>query len=1155
MQRLPDGSLRFSPKDLIAYLEGDFATWCDRLYSHSPNTAATENANGPKFTPDKPDEEGELVIRRGIEHEAAHLARLRAIEPGLIEIEHALDAPKDLAYDRTREAMRNGSPIIVQGELRAGAWMGIADFLHSRKGASALGNHHYEPWDTKLARSAKPYFLLQLCAYVDMLEAMQGKRPEQFGFVFGDNSSATFKTTDVWHYYRRLKRSFEKFQREWSENHRPDLTLDRTHGRWTGLVEKLLEQLDHLSLVAGITRSQMVRLRDAGITTVVQLADSGGDVKRMNARTLTNLREQARMQVATRASPTIKWTPRPSDPDRPRRGLVLLPPKSHNDVFFDIEGFPFAIGGLEYLLGVVTTDGGAPKFRDWWAHDDAQEKLAFEAFVDWSYARWQQDPTLHIYHYASYEASALRRLMGKHGTREFEVDELLRHEVLVDLYPIVLQGFVIGTPSYSLKHVEKLYMPVRTGGVVTAGGSVVEYQKWIDAGEPADPGVSPILGGIRSYNKVDCESTVGLRDWLLERQREAGITWLPPESRENETPREASPAMVLAEQLIARAETLSGEDKRVTSVLAWLLEFHRREEKPWWWHHFDRMKASDETLYDDMDCLAGLVRTETPPRAIKKSTGLEYRFDADQDTKMDADDKCVVAGTEVLCKCSIERFVDRDSGLIELKVGPGKRLPDHLSLIPGSPLPTKILAEGILRYAMRWATDSDCHPALRDLLTRTPPRLTHGRPFLIDESADLMQQGIDAVLRLDRSTLCIQGPPGTGKTTTATEMILALAAGGKRVGIVANSHQVVLNLLECIARLGDERKTDVRLVKVGGENDHPLVIAGRMKWIDSKDAAAEIAEGPLVIGGTAWLFAREDLEGKLDYLFIEEAGQFSLANAVACGTSAANLVLLGDQMQLSQPTQGSHPGESGRSALEYFLEDQATVPPELGLFLGLSHRMHPAVCEFISGAYYEGRLRSAPSTAMNCIDGGHATSIGSDVGVRFMPVVHDGCTQDSEEEIEAIRALVNELLACSVKIKDKPARQLTMADILIVAPFNMQVRALKHRLGPGARVGTVDKFQGQEAPVVIVSMCASTLDDAPRGSGFLLSRNRLNVAISRAQALAVVVGSPRIADARVRSVEELMLVSGWCRIEACDGKPEAEPPRYPSPASDIRSVL
>ncbi|MDB4893680.1 MAG: family RecB-like putative nuclease, partial [Gemmatimonadetes bacterium] len=645
MRRLSDGTIRFSPRDLISYLEGDFAAWCDRLHAESAGRAPTRLHDGLDLQPDVADEDATLVARYGNEHEAAHLAKLLEQIPDLVQVARSRETYD--AHDATRTAMASGASVIFQGELRAGEWMGIADFLHRVDDASAPDGYHYEPRDTKLARWAKPYFILQLCAYADMLEAMQSHRPGQFGFVFGDGTETSFLTADFWHYYRRLKRSLETFHRDWSADKRPDPSLDRSHGRWSDAVAKLFEALDHLSLVANITRSQIVRLREAGIHMVASLAASTGAVPRMSASTLETLRAQATMQMESRSKGTIAWRLRERDIERPRRGLALLPPPSPNDVFFDFEGFPYAPGGLEYLFGVVTVDSGTPVFRDWWAHDPVAEKKAFEQFVDWVYDRWQRDRSMHIYHYAAYEKTALCRLMTTHGTREEQVDDLLRNEVLVDLLPVVRQGMVIGTPSYSLKYVEHLYMPVRTEGVVSAGGSVVEYQNWIDTQNPA------ILDRIRAYNKVDCESTAGLRDWLLARQKEAEIEYLPPEPPKAKE--EESPATELAERLLARAESESGEAARVTSLLAWLLEFHRREEKPWWWKYYDRMKATEQELYDDIECLAGLERTSTPSRVIKKSTGFEYRFDADQDTRVEAGATCALAWTEGL-KGTVEGF-------------------------------------------------------------------------------------------------------------------------------------------------------------------------------------------------------------------------------------------------------------------------------------------------------------------------------------------------------------------------------------------------------------------------------------------------------------------------------------------------------------------
>jgi uncharacterized protein len=321
------------------------------------------------------------------------------------------------------------------------------------------------------------------------------------------------------------------------------------------------------------------------------------------------------------------------------------------------------------------------------------------------------------------------------------------------------------------------------------------------------------------------------------------------------------------------------------------------------------------------------------------------------------------------------------------------------------------------------------------------------------------------------------------------------------------------------------------LYKVGDDDDDALITSGEVLHIPSStDVAAVVGGTPIVVGGTAWVFSRPELQGRFDYLFIDEAGQTSLANAVAMGLSAANLILVGDQMQLGQPMQGSHPGETGLSCLEYALHGHATIPPDRGVLLDTSFRMHPVICRFISDAIYEGRLGSASDTANQRVLAADGLRVPQETGIAFLSVAHDGCAQSSDEEVDAIEELVRELVGRRFVDRKGASRPLTLDDVLLVAPFNMQVRRLRERLGNGARVGSVDKFQGQQAPVVIVSMCASSLDEAHRGADFLLSPNRLNVAVTRAQALAVVVGSPGLMRTRCRTIDEMRLVNLLCRL-------------------------
>jgi predicted RecB family nuclease len=1202
---LPDGTFRFSPRDLVAYLEGDFAAWCERMDAERQRAEAVGNGapgngaagsgvagdgrpgavggtaasgavpaaaagfgngagKGPGvqppawFEPDAKDEELALAAKYGQQHELDYLAGLRARFPDLVEIVY--NDPE--GETRTRAAMDAGAPVIFQAHLAAAGWHGYPDFLYRCRGEGCpCGGRHYTPWDTKLARSARPHFLVQLCAYADMLEAVRGYRPGEIVFVLGQGEEKSYPTGDFFYYYRQLRRSFSRFQSHWSVASIPDPGLDRGWGRWESAAERRLEEADHLSRVANITRGQVQQLEQQGIRTLAELAGSlpSRKVSRMNPAVFERLQAQARLQLESRGRQQPLWQARPVDQLEPRRGLAQLPPPCPGDVFFDIEGFPYASRGLEYLLGVVTVDGVAPEFRAWWAHDDAEERIAFEAFIDWLMARRQQWPDLHVYHYAPYEESALKRLMGKHATREAEVDDLLRGGTLVDLLAVVRQGFVIGTPSYSLKKVERLYRGERTEAVSSAGGSVVEYQRWLDSGQPRGPAASPLLQAIEDYNQVDCDSLHGLRSWLVDRQTESGIDYRPDPLRQDAAPEvsdERREAEALAARLVQRgADRMEREPEagRLDQLIGWLVEFHRREEKPMWWRRYDRHNMTIEERVEDRDCLARLARTDRPARKIKRSLGYEYGFDRRQETKIEPGDKCLVAGTEL--KCTVETL-DEAAGRVEIKIGSGEVPPPCCCLIPDEWISAEPIKAAVLRYAEAWERGATVSRAVDDLLRRRSPRLrldggepaawpafgSSPVPLEPDSARSLASPGMtastdqlpvarDLVARLDGTTLCIQGPPGTGKTYTSAALIVDLLRRGARVGVTGHSHQVILNLMDAVVAAQTREHVPAPLYKVGGKGDDAPPEGSPIQAIESAATAGVLGDGAVLVGGTAWAFCRDELQGAFDYLFVDEAGQVSLANAVAAGQAARNLVLVGDQMQLAQPSQGSHPGETGRSCLEYLLNARATVPPDLGIFLARSRRMHPDVCRFVSQAIYEGRLDSIPETARQRIVRGAAEDlVQAETGVVWVPVAHDGCTQSSEEECDAIVAIVGQLLRRRMVGQHGVERPMTPDDILIVAPFNLQVRCLRDRLDPGIRIGSVDKFQGQEAAAVIVSLCASTLDEAPRGASFLLSPNRLNVAVSRAQALAVVVGSPRLVDVRCRSVEEMKLVNLLCHL-------------------------
>lgn len=1139
MKRSTTGELIFSPSDLIRYLKSPFASWMDRFYLE----------NRELVTPDVESDDERLIAETGDKHEAEVLNDFRKTCPGMVEVPND-DLSK--ARELTLLAFRAKAPMVYQAALVDGAFAGFADFIELDH------TGRYQVWDTKLARSPKPYYAIQLCCYSEMLAATLGEPlPEKFGIILGGKDRVEFRLEDFIYYYRRIKAAFlamqASFNGDFSE--RPEPLPRADHGRWTSHAEKFFTETDHLVQVAGISVGQIKKLKRHGISTVSELAEAAGrSVPKLAQESLERLAAQARLQCATRASRQTSPDAIPHFEVLPHLGtngeligLGSLPPAHPSDVFFDMEGYPLTPGGLEYLFGICTreteiVDGEAKlEFKDWWAHDREQEKLALEGFVDWVFDRWTRSPGMHIYHYAAYEVSAVRRLSNRHDTRQDEVDELLRNNVFVDLYQVVRCGLRVGEGSYSIKAVERLYRPKRSTEVSTAVGSIVQYARWLESDESQDWTASTILEGIRDYNEDDCISTAELEQWLRKTAANHGVKTLEASGEAPAwAPKEVPPSAVAR---AGAAAQFRQQGDAASLVFADLIDFHRREEKPMWWRMFDRSVSTPDVLRDDHGCIEGVL-ADGEPVVEKQSLVQTYRFDPSQECKLVANDKSKVMFTHMLeAKLSLASL-DATEGVLQLKIGKkalndkfGGKFPEQGSLIPDEYVSSEIIQTALTEVATS-RLSGKLHPPIEALISRDP-----AAAVLQTDDESTSEAAIRVTSKMSGGCLVIQGPPGTGKTYTASRVIAALLADGKRVGVASNSHKAVVNLLSACGEAARATGGSLKGVKVGGESEGPLYTDNPdIHYVEkSTDALGAFVEG--VIGGTAWLFTRPEWEGVLDFLFIDEAGQVSLANAVAMARCAKNLVLLGDQMQLEQPVQGSHPGDAGLSALQYALKDTeaskpdlpvfyAVVPANYGLFLGESRRMHPDVCNFISESIYQGRLGSYLDCATQRIgfEPSAGTHVVRETGIVFSPVEHDGNVQHSDEEVDRVKAIFAEMLGRPYTGKDGITRPLKLEDFLFIAPYNAQVRALKAALPAEARVGSVDKFQGQEAPVCILSLCSSYGEYGSRGLGFILDRNRINVAISRAQCVAVVVADPRIAGAPVGSIEEMKLINLFCKL-------------------------
>lgn len=1119
-----DDDLIFSASDLVGFLACRHLTQLESLA-----------AAGEIERPHRRDPLVDLLSKRGDEHEKAYLESLQESGLTVIEIERADSTSRGIeaATKATLDAMRSGVDVVYQATLFDGQWQGHVDFLRKVERPSGLGAHSYEVEDAKLARRVKASAVLQLCSYSQQLTGLQGTPPERMHLVLGTGAIESFRLRDFAAYYRVVKGLFEVDAGSRREDTYPDPVEHCTVCRWAVECRKRRRADDHLSLVADIRSDHIRKLIEAGVTKVVDLAvrDPSENVKGVGAKTLARLQDQASMQVERRA--TGKPFHKILDPPGLGKGLEALPQLSEGDLFFDIEADPYAEGdGLEFLFGFVDLDEEKPRYMTLWAHDRNQERSAFQHFIDLVMERFARYPGLHVYHFGIYEPAALKRLMGRHSTREEELDRLLRAGIFVDLHRVVRQGLRVSEESYSIKKIEALYGFERTDDISDGSSAIVEYEHYLDGGDPS------LLAAIAEYNRTDCESLIELHAWLEARRIEAEGLFGQPLSRPPLGTGDPTEDLALAlDETAELVEALCQdvpdsadertEEQQARWLLAQLLHWHRREAKSEWWVYFERTNKTIADLIDDSEALAGLeylgIQEELPQSFIHR-----YSFPT-QEHKITPGKNYIDPTTQA--GIGTVTGIDDERHLVLVKRA--KYRTEHPQAIaPGQPVTTTVLRRALARFA-EWVIAHGIegdgrHRAVRDLLLRLPPRLQGVQmgTELRSTGEDLPGAAVRLALALEGSYLPVQGPPGTGKTTRGADMIAALVRAGRRVGITATSHKVITNLLQKVCEAAHEQGVHLRALQRCDEDEacdaDDVTIARNNQQFNS-----EVATGAYgVIAGTAWLFSRPELDESLDTLFIDEAGQMSLATAVALSGAARNLILLGDPQQLAQPSKGIHPEGAGSSVLEHALAGATTIPPNMGLFLERTWRMHPALCGFVSEAFYEGRLESAPQCEQQQIYGDDFFA-GS--GTRYVPVEHDGNRIMAPEEASAISRIVEDLVGRSWTNERGEVRELTLNDILVVAPYNAQVGLLRQSLPAGSRVGTVDKFQGQEGAVTIYSMTTSNPEDIPRNFEFLYSTNRLNVAVSRARALAILVASPRLLLARCATPEQMRLANALCR--------------------------
>lgn len=1171
-----DGRIVWSASDLKAAAECEFA-WLRAIDAKIGRVAPVD---------DPEDATLERAARLGTAHELRVLDDLRArLGDAVREIPAARSsdaAALGEAVRLTDAALADPSAeVVYQAAFATDEFVGFADFLVRESVPRSDGTRPWIVQDTKLARRARVTALMQLAAYVDQLDRLGVPRSGEVQLLLGDGTTSTHRVDDLLPVFglrrdrlraliadRRVELGAAGPTIAWGDA-RGELDVIAC-GRCATCEIEVVAHRD-LLLVAGMRPVQRDRLRAAGIETIDALVAATDVPPAMSADTFASLRTQARLQLESPAGVPSDTAPAHAVPlfeVVAPKSLGVLPRPDHGDLFFDFEGDPLyteGVGehwGIDYLFGWVDS---RETYGALWAHTFDEERVALERFLDMVALRRTQYPGMHIYHYAPYEPTHLLTMAARYGVREADVDRLLRDGVFVDLYPVVRRALRVGSRSYSIKKLEPLYMgdEVRTSDVQRGDDSIVKYVEARALAADGDTAAAQrVLDDLADYNRYDCVSTRRLRDWLVDRARESGA--VPARGAEpDEQAYEPSPRATALQRWAADA---AEPDATALRLAAAAIDYYPREEKTYWATHFLRLREPVSVWEETRDVLVvdgARSRVVADWHIAESGRGserrlVELRGELAPGTRLsvDADPFAVydlpapfpletrprwIHGAR---RATVREVLD-DGAIVEEIAADGvtwEELP--LALTPPAPPRAGNQQKAIDAWADAVLAAAPGLPdgAAADILRRVPPRTRSGglAPVTAVDGApgdDEVTAIARSVADLDRSYLAVQGPPGTGKTYVGSHVIARLVAErGYRIGVVAQSHATIEHMLDQVIAAGVPAS---RVGKAPKDPSRPHAFTVLPKNGVAAFTAENAAHG-FVVGGTAWDFSHEARipRGSLDLLVVDEAGQFSLASTIAVSLAASRLLLLGDPQQLPQVSQGTHPEPVDTSALGWIIDGAEVVPPDLGYFLARTRRMHPAVAGPVSRLSYEGRLAAHPSTMLRRLDG-------VEPGVHVVPVRHRGNATFSTEEADAVARLVEGLVGrewigaeggAGETATVREPRPLRPDDIIVITPYNAQQVAVEEALAAAGYadvpVGTVDRFQGKEAVVAILTLAASSGREAPRGLEFLLLRNRINVAISRALQAAYVVYSPALLDDLPRTPEGVARLSAFARLVA-----------------------
>ncbi len=1106
--KIRNATLIFSPSDLSNHIN------CNHLTKLNKQ-AAFGDIKKPIYTT----RVITMLQERGLEFEADYLKHLQAEGKTIVTINTEDYANAEF---NTIRAMKNGADVIYQARLvEKNQWEGWADFLIKTSTPSELGNWSYEVVDTKLATETRATTILQIALYSEKVSQIQGVMPEYMRVQKPDGQTA-YRVDEYMAYVRLAKKRFMQALLAENLDTYPEPTQHCDICNWWETCNNIRRKDDHLGFIAGMGSLQTKEMRTHNVDTMTQMANVPLPIpfkpSRGSVQTYAKIREQARVQHTARTENTNIYETLEM---KPNEGLHKLPSPSEGDIYFDLEGDPLVKnGGLEYLFGWYCEE----KYYPMWAENENSEKQAFEKFMDFVYEKLKTYPTLHIYHYAPYETTALKRLMCKYSTKEEEVDNLLRNKRFVDLYGVVRQSIRASIEKYSIKDLEKFYKYSRQMNLRDLSKIKAEYEYLLETYQ-TDKATELMRDTIQLYNQDDCVSTYHLQQWLEDIRKnliDQGIKIERPLTELNNTPERINeyleritPIMNALLDGVSMNSNERSDIDQANYTLAHMLNWYRREKKAFFWELFRLRDMPIDELMEESKGIAYLSYTNQS-EPIARSTVYTYAFPP-QDCDLKIGDN---VQSQKSISAGMIQDIDTIKGLVKLKIGNASFKEHPESIFSLSDTDTTIKENAIIAFS-EWVRDNGIDSKLpnykagRDLLLKRKPQTL--KPVV--KQNNTTEWAIDWASNLNHSYLAIQGPPGTGKSYTASQLIIDLVKNkNKKIGITALSHKVITGLLEKIYA----EDTSIRIIQKTDTTDLPW------QTTNKNEKVIEESNNCHIIAGTSFMWSRNEFANTVDYLFIDEAGQLALIDTLAMAGCCRNMILLGDPQQLQQPQQGIHPEGNEVSALAHIMNNKLTIDKEQGIFLERTWRMHPAICAFDSEQFYENKLQTMDFLQNQQICG-NTPFAGS--GLFHVTANHTANTNASTQEVEIITTIVNNLTngSCTWIDEQNKTTVLRRQDIKIISPYNAQVQKLQQAIEDVA-IGTVDKFQGQEAPVIIYSVATSSPEDAPRGMEFLYSPNRFNVAVSRARAVFIMVANESIFQPLCKNPEQIKLANPFCRF-------------------------